>query len=158
MDEYYLAGVSASLTSITNKPVKNISWYAAQAFCTWLSQVTGRNVWLPSEDQWIAASLTDKEGGFQKSLMPSTAEGAPSAMLGSVWEMTGSAFIPMARIADNALITEAEETLKAFGCPTDMIVKGGSFVSDMKTIDRYSVGVTYRSLCSDYMGFRIAWN
>ena len=158
VDEYYLDGVSTSLTSITNKPVKNISWYAAQAFCTWLSQISGRNVYLPSEDQWIAASLTDKEGGFQKSLMPSTAEGAPSAMLGSVWEMTDSAFIPMARIADNALITEAEETLKDFGCPTDMIVKGGSFVSDMKTIDRYSVGVTYRSLCSDYMGFRIAWN
>lgn len=158
VDEYYLDGVSTSLTSITNKPVRNISWNAAQAFCAWLSQVTGRTVYLPSEDQWIAASLTDKEGGYQRSLMPSTAEGAPAAMLGSVWEMTGSRFIPMARIADDELLLKAEETLKAFDTPTDMIVKGGSYVSDMNSIDRYSVGATYRSLCSDFMGFRIAWN
>ena len=158
VDEYYLDGVSLSLTSITNKPVRNISWNAAQAFCTWLSQVSGRNVYLPSEDQWIAASLTDKEGGYQRSLMPSTAEGAPAAMLGSVWEMTGSRFIPMSRIADDQLVSKAEETLKAFETPTDMVVKGGSYVSDMNAIDRYSVGAIYRSLCSDFMGFRIAWN
>lgn len=158
VDEYYLDGVSTSITSITNKPVKNISWYAARAFCTWLSQITGRDVWLPTEDQWIAASLTDKEGGYQRSLMPSAAEGAPAAMLGSVWEMTGSEFIPMSRITGEALLLEAEETLKNYDSPTDMIVKGGSFVSDINSIDRYSVGATYRSLCSDYMGFRIAWN
>ena len=158
VDEYYLDGVSTSLTSITNKPVKNISWYATQAFCAWLSGITGRDVYLPSEDQWIAASLTDKEGGFQRSLMPSAAAGAPAAMLGSVWEMTGSRFIPTARIANAETLLNAEETLKLFDSPTDMIVKGGSFVSDMNSIDRYSVGATYRSLCSDYMGFRIAWN
>ena len=158
VDEYYLDGVSTSLTSITNKPVRNISWNAAQAFCTWLSQVSGRDVYLPSEDQWIAASLTDKEGAYQRSLMPSTAEGAPAAMLGSVWEMTGSRFIPTSRIADDELILAAEETLRTFDSATDMIIKGGSYVSDMNAIDRYSVGATYRSLCSDYMGFRIAWN
>lgn len=157
-DDYYLDGVSTSLASITNKPVKNISWYAAQAFCTWLSQVTGKNVFLPSENQWIAASLTDKDGGFQRSLMPSSAESAPAAMLGSVWEMTGTRFIPLSRLADDGTLLKAEETLADLGSNTDMVVKGGSFVSNMNTTDRYSVGATYRSLCSDYMGFRIAWN
>ena len=158
VDDYYLDGVSTSLSSITNKPVKNISWYAAQAFCTWLSQVTGKNVYLPSEDQWIAASLTDKEGGFQRSLMPSAAENAPAAMLGSVWEMTGTSFIPLSRLADENILLKAEETLALLDSQTDMVVKGGSYVSNMNTTDRYSVGATYRSLCSDYMGFRIAWN
>ena len=158
VDDYYLDGVSTSLSVVTNKPVRNISWNAAQAFCTWLSQVSGRNVYLPSEDQWIAASLSDSEGGFQRSLMPSAAETSPAAMLGSVWEMTGTRFIPMARIADDQLLQNALDTLQEFGSATDMIVKGGSYVSDMNAIDRYSTGATYRSLCSDYMGFRIAWN
>ena len=157
-DEYYLDGVSTSLSTITNKPVKNISWYAAQAFCAWLSSVSGRQVYLLSEDQWIAASFTDTEGGFQRSLMPSAAEKAPAAMLGSVWEMTGTRFIPMARIADEATLSQALETLDAFCSNTDMVVKGGSYVSDMSSIDRYSTGAVYRSLCSDYMGFRVAWN
>ena len=157
-DEYYLDGVSTSLSAITNKPVKNISWYAAQAFCTWLSEVSGRQVYLPSEDQWIAASLTDSEGGFQRSLMPSAAEKAPAAMLGSVWEMTSTRFIPMARIADEVTLSKALDTLDAFNSPTDMVVKGGSYVSDMNSIDRFSTGATYRSLCSDFMGFRVAWN
>ena len=158
VDEYYLDGVSTSLLSITNKPVKNISWYAAQAFCRWLSQVSGRNVYLPSEDQWIAASLTDTEGGYQRSLMPSAAENAPAAMLGSVWEMTGTRFIPMARVADDSLLQNATALLDSFDSSTDMVVKGGSYVSNMNTTDCYSVGAVYRSLCSDYMGFRIAWN
>ena len=158
VDEYYLDGVSTSLSAVTNKPVKNISWYAAQAFCTWLSAVSGRQVYLPSEDQWIAASFTDSEGGFQRSLMPSAAEKAPAAMLGSVWEMTGTRFIPMARIADEAALSQTLVTLDAFNSNTDMVIKGGSYVSDISSIDRYSTGVTYRSLCSDYMGFRVAWN
>ena len=158
VDDYYLDGVSTSLTSITNKPVKNISWYAAQAFCAWLSKITGKDVYLPSESQWIAASLTDKEGGFQRSLMPSNAENAPAAMLGSVWEMTGTRFIPLSRLADDTTLLKAQEILARMDSSTDMVVKGGSFVSNMNTTDRYSVGATYRSLCSDYMGFRIAWN
>ena len=158
VDEYYLDGVSTSLSAVTNKPVRNISWHASQAFCTWLSAVSGRQVYLPSEDQWIAASFTDSEGGFQRSLMPSAAEKAPAAMLGSVWEMTGTRFIPMARIADEATLSQALETLDTFGSNTDMVIKGGSYVSDMSSIDRYSTGVAYRSLCSDYMGFRVAWN
>ena len=158
VDDYYLDGVSTSLTAVTNKPVRNISWNAAHAFCTWLSEISCRNVYLPTEDQWIAASLSDSEGGFQRSLMPSVAESAPAAMIGSVWEMTGTRFIPMARISDDQLLQNALDTLQEFGTATDMVVKGGSYVSDMNSIDRYSTGATYRSLCSDYMGFRIAWN
>ncbi|MBR2282519.1 MAG: SUMF1/EgtB/PvdO family nonheme iron enzyme [Spirochaetales bacterium] len=154
VDDYYLDGITLSLTTATNRPIRNISWYAADAFCKWLSSISGVTVYLPSENQWIAASLTDTEGGFQKSLMPSTAEKFPAAMLGSVWEMTGTRFIPLARISD----ADIEETLNAYNVQTAMVVKGGSYVSDMKSIDRYSVGVASRRLCSDFMGFRIAWN
>ena len=107
---------------------------------------------MPTENQWIAASFTDE--GYQKSLMPSTAENSPSAMLGGVWEMTSTNYIPLARISKTDII----DILTQYNTQTDMVVKGGSYVNKPSEIDNYSVGVTYRSLCSDYMGFRIVWN
>ena len=158
VDQYYLDGVTLSVSIASTRPVRNISWYAANAFCQWLSEITGKTVYLPSENQWMAASLTDAEGGFQKSITPSAAEGYPSAMLGGVWEMTSTQLIPLARVADSADVANTAKVLADNGVETDIVIKGGSYISDHKTIDRYSVGATYRSLCSDYMGFRIAWN
>ena len=157
VDEYYLEGVDFSSATV-NRPVHNISWYAAQAFCSWLSDVTGKTVSLPSENQWIAASLTDTEGGFQKSLMPSAAEGSPAAMLGGVWEMTSTKFIPLARISADVQVEGVDAVLDRYGIETDMVVKGGSYVNDKSEVDRYTVGITTRSFCSSYMGFRVVWN
>ena len=84
VDDYYLDGVTLSMTVASNRPVRNISWYAAKAFCNWLSEKSGRNVDLPTEDQWIAATLTGAGEGYQKSLMPSVEFTTPSAMLGGV--------------------------------------------------------------------------
>ncbi len=158
VDEYYLDGVTISSGVTGNRPVRNISWNAAQAFCTWLSSVTGRNVYLPTENQWIAASFTDYENGYQRSLAPSEAQDFPSAMLGSVWEMTGTPLIPLSRIHSQDMVGSVCDLLEEFGTPVDMVVKGGSYANGFQTVDRYSVGTTYRSLCSDYMGFRIAWD
>ena len=159
VDEYYLDGVITSLSSTTVRPVRNVSYYAAEAFCKWLSQISGRNVFLPDENQWIAACLSDRNPGYQRSLLPSEPEGAPSAMLGGVWEMTGSAFIPLSRISDADDVAKARAILSENGTPADIVLKGGSYVSsNYRTIDCYTMGTAYRSLCSDYMGFRIAWN
>lgn len=37
-------------------PRENISWYEAMAFCSWLSDRLGRNVSLPTEQQWERAA------------------------------------------------------------------------------------------------------
>ncbi len=157
VDEYYLDGVDFS-TATAARPVRNISWNAANAFCAWLSETTGKNVTLPTEDQWIAASLTDTEGGYQKSLMPSTTEGSPSAMLGGVWEMTSTRLIPLSRIVADFQVDRANDILDSYGVSTDMVVKGGSYVNSATDIDRYTVGAASTSFCSPYMGFRISWN
>jgi len=39
-----------------NRPAINVSWYAAQSFCNWLSTKTGKNVHLPTEAQWEKAA------------------------------------------------------------------------------------------------------
>jgi len=154
VDEYYLDGVTLSTTISSNRPVRNISWYAANAFCTWLSSKTGKNVTLPTSDQWIAATLTVTEQGYQKSLMPSLDSTAPSAMLGGVWEITNSLYIPLEKISNY----DAQTVIESLDAKTHIIVKGGSYVNSSSDINVYTVGTAYRNLCSDFMGFRIVWN
>lgn len=38
------------------RPVINVSWYDAEAFCEWLSNKTGENIHLPTEAQWEKAA------------------------------------------------------------------------------------------------------
>ena len=158
VDDYYLDGVTISASVTGMRPVRNISYYSAQAFCTWLSSVTAKNVYLPTEDQWIAASLADPEEGYQRSLAPSEAEVAPAAMLGGVWEMTDTDLIPLSRVIKGPTVENARKVLRDYDTQCDIVVKGGSYVNAVGSIDRYSVGSAYRSLCSDFMGFRIAWD
>ena len=42
----------APTTNILEKPVTNISWYDAQAYCTWLTKQTGKIYTLPAEQEW----------------------------------------------------------------------------------------------------------
>lgn len=158
VDDYYLDGVTLSMTVASNRPVRNISWYAAQAFCSWLSSKTGKNVTLPTENQWIAATLSNSEGGFQKSLMPSISQTCPSAMLGGLWEFTCTPYVPLSRLISGQESEKACQVFSDLDVQMSMVVKGGSYVNVASEIDAYSVGTTYRSLCSDYMGFRIVWN
>jgi formylglycine-generating enzyme required for sulfatase activity len=37
-------------------PVVGVSWYEAEAFCLWLSDITGEKILLPTEDQWQYAA------------------------------------------------------------------------------------------------------
>lgn len=41
------------------QPVVGVSWYEAVALCVWLSDVTGENIMLPTEDQWQYAAQGD---------------------------------------------------------------------------------------------------
>lgn len=45
----------------SEQPVVGVSWYEAMAFCQWLSQATGTNIALPTEDQWQYAAQGDDE-------------------------------------------------------------------------------------------------
>lgn len=44
-----------------NYPVVGVSWFEAVAFCLWLSDVTGKNIMLPTEPQWQRAAGGDEE-------------------------------------------------------------------------------------------------
>lgn len=42
-----------------NYPVVGVTWYEAVAFCQWLSEVSGENIMLPTEEQWQYAAQED---------------------------------------------------------------------------------------------------
>lgn len=56
------------------QPVVGVTWHEAQAFCQWLTQVTGQPHQLPKEEQWEAAA----RGGLSGKPYPWGAE-APDA-------------------------------------------------------------------------------
>jgi formylglycine-generating enzyme required for sulfatase activity len=45
-------------------PVVGVSWYEAIAFCRWLSEVSGENVLLPTEQQWQRAAQGDDNRAY----------------------------------------------------------------------------------------------
>lgn len=156
-DSYYLAGVTTSLLFPSNKSIRNISHQAAQAFCDWLSQQSGRTVFLPTEEQWSAAFSALSQPQQQKSLLVTSKSGSLDSMLGGVWEMTSTDFIPLARafrILYPAAYDKLMASASAFQLSGSKIIKGGSYLHED---DGSSIGLIDPSDCSDTAGFRIAW-
>lgn len=48
-----------SMWNGAEQPVVDVSWFEAVAFCLWMSDVTGENIMLPTEDQWQYAAQGD---------------------------------------------------------------------------------------------------
>lgn len=156
VDSAYMAGITPSVAFISNRPIRNISYYAAQAFCAWLSEKTGKNVFLPTEEQWTAAYSTLDNPLYQKSLISTDTKSAISSMGGGVWEMTDSAFVPLKRAQEVLKVdTSYTEALSTYSVQSDMIIKGGSYLS---VESPQSVGIISRIECFEALGFRIAWN
>ncbi len=149
-DSYYLADVNTDSPSET-RPVRNISYYAAAAFCSWLSSKTGKNVALPTENQWIEAA-SGAEQSYQRTLVSASTSDTIVSMFGGVWEFTSSPYIPGARFSD-----EVAQQFLSTGAEADVVVKGGSFVNSSSEISLWTAGAWECSSCSDYLGFRIIW-
>ena len=155
VDEAYLAGLSPSTIFVTNKPIHTISYFAAQAFCEWLSSKTGKTVFLPSESMWTIAAYSHSNLKFDASLSPIPSPlKEPVSLLGGVWELTQTPYIPLARITDYQKALALHES---FGLTTQPIVKGGSYLNDARTISSNTVGVVDPDVCGDLIGFRVAW-
>lgn len=48
--------MSCSLSNTPDRPINNICWYEAEAYCKWLSKKTGEQYVLPTEAQWERAA------------------------------------------------------------------------------------------------------
>ena len=155
VDDQYLEGITPTTVFVTSRPIINVSYHAAIAFAQWLSEKTGKQVVLPTEAMWAFAAQSRSSTSYDSSLIaaPSTRQ-EPSALLGGVWEITQTPFIPLSRLID---YTRALDLHRQFGLVTQPIVKGGSYLNDPNTITPYTVGVVEPDVCGDQLGFRIAW-
>lgn len=149
VDENYLAGIFPTVTVMSNRPIRNISWYAAEAYTRWLSETSGRQVFLPSEAQWETAASSVRQKPYLSTTVAMVQSDGPSGMLGGYWEFTGDDHVPLARY----LGREAAFTSLA----SDVVVKGGSYLNDPARITSTIVGILGRAECSETAGFRVAW-
>lgn|GEM_PF-302081 len=156
VDEYYLAGLFPSTAIQSSRPIRNISYHAASAFCDWLGAASGKNVHLPTEEQWTMAALSTQGKEYTKALLTvDTDTSSPSAMLGGVWEFTGTRFIPLTRVS--GAYDELQKLAEDFGLSTDMVVKGGSYINSPNDIGVATVGAADARACGEYTGMRIVW-
>ena len=149
VDENYLAGTYPSTTLLSNRPIKNISWYAAKAFCSWLGEQTGLSIDLPTEVQWEYAARSVSNKPYQTNLTVIADSKGPSGMMGGYWEFTADSFVPLSRYLGPSVF--------ALHQAADIVVKGGSYLNDSNHITRATVGVQSREACSETTGFRIVW-
>ncbi len=153
VDDNYLEGISLSSSVMSGRPIRNISYYAAKAYCAWLSEATGKNIVLPSEAEWYTAALSASSKSYAKSLVAVDNDPtSPSFMMGQLWEMTETPYIPLMRIGDYSKAVE----LSGVYPYDDIIVKGGSYINTEESISRESVGCVDKSATSPYVGFRVA--
>lgn len=146
VDEYYLSDFKGS----SIEPVRNISYFAAKAYCKWLSESSGKSYDLPTEEQWTLSCLV-ADSNYQTTLVSASNSDKPVAMLGGLWELTDTYYIP----GDLNSTSEAQTLLKEFNVISDVIVKGGSYINKANEVTAYSCGTSPMNLCSDYMGFRV---
>ena len=151
VDENYLSSIILSTSFKSTRPIRNISYHAAEAYAAWLSEKTGKTYALPSEAMWTYASLSALDKKYASSLSIISGNNiSPEMMFGGLWEMTCSAYIPLARLTDYQILQNLAQ-----GSNDDIIIKGGSYISDPSTITPDTVGIMKKDATSPYAGFRI---
>ena len=153
-----------------NRPVINLSWHDAQAYCDWLSQLTKHSYRLPSEAEWEYACRAGTETAYstgktiakhqanfdgEQTLpvgsFPSNAFGLYD-MHGNVWEWVQDCWHDNYQ---NAL-TDGSVWLKNDGGDCDRrVVRGGSWLDiplDLRSANRISY---FTVAAINYLGFRI---
>jgi len=133
--EYLLPSENPKFPSGT---VAGVSWYAAQAFCQWLTtklpaQLGAYEVRLPTESQWEWAA---SQGGFDK-----TGNSILKNIKGGLWEWCADPFAPL------PFLPADRDTQEKIGSP-ERTVKGGSWVNDLSSITITTRGSLPPNSCS----------
>ena len=155
VDEQYLNDVD--LSHPQDVPIRSISWYAAQSYCSWRTSLLQMenptmSITLPSSAEWeIAARIFPSTYVSSFTRLPAESY-QPYGMLGSVWEFCGDSYThirPMIMVQGQYEL--ADDALSAI---PDCIVKGGSWMQQAKQVGPETIGAFPKSMTSRYIGFR----
>jgi hypothetical protein len=117
--------------------VSGVSWYAARAYCAWLTEqlppsLAAWEVRLPTEQEWeYAAGLS---GGLDR-------------ILGSMWQWCGDAFAPL------NFLPAPEEAAAAIGSP-ERSLRGGAWVNPAGSVRAETRASLPPASCSPFVSFR----
>lgn len=159
---------------LESHPVTYVTWHDAQAYCSWLSQVTGKVIALPSEAQWVRSARGNQDrrtypwgddfdttrcntkelglnqttpvGIFQSGVSP---EGCLD-MVGNVWEWTHTLW-DFDYPNDP---TDSSEKLNVSDSVAQ-VVCGGACYNEADTVSCCARRGYYRYYKSDVSGFRV---
>ncbi len=154
VDDFYLKGID--LDNPKDFPVRNISWYAAEAYCSWLTEKIASDnpkyqslkASLPTAAQWeYAAAASDTAFTSALSVAPAFTK-KPVNLIGNVWEFTSDTYLP----TGNALFLDIDAELS--GVETEKVVRGGSWANKVSSDLLYSSGSAAPYSCSEFIGFR----
>lgn len=163
-DSAYLANFDPSKSD--SVPITGVSWYAAKAYCEWLSTQApaGYEVVLPTEVMWEVAAAADSKNPSAFGIFSDRAATGPLAvgsaghdslgfadLYGNVWEWTADGFRPYPWIQNSS--TTFSELTAAIDAKT---VCGGSWANKPDAISAGSRGPVPASHASEFLGFRPA--
>ncbi|MDR0496861.1 MAG: SUMF1/EgtB/PvdO family nonheme iron enzyme [Treponema sp.] len=127
--EEYLESAAGQVTPPGADVISGVSWYAAKAFCEWLTQqydFPGMEIRLPTEAEWEYAA---KAGAIDH---------------GRFWEWCGDPFVPLSYLTTPS---------SAVGSP-ERPLRGGSWINIKGTVDIETRGSLPPSFCSPFVSFR----
>jgi gamma-glutamyl hercynylcysteine S-oxide synthase len=154
VDDFYLNGID--LDNPKDFPVRNISWHAAAAYCSWLTEkIAAENsdyqslmATLPTGAQWeYAAAASDAAFTTALSVAPAFAL-KPVHLLGNVWEYTSETYLPTGKALFHNIDSELRDV------DTEKVVRGGSWANEALPDILYSYGSAAPYSCSEFIGFR----
>jgi len=173
VDENYLKDWTGDSLppSLSNLPVTNISSFAAEAFCQWLSlkvkaYLPSFQARLPLESEWEWASCGGEQSRFKlpgsvfktENITTPKPVGSSQAnifglqdMAGNVWEWCSDWFSWGANI-----LPKNQSLSSYFKRGALRSLRGGSWANEADKIEAYSRGAAKPQTCSDYFGFRVA--
>ncbi|MDR2478274.1 MAG: SUMF1/EgtB/PvdO family nonheme iron enzyme [Treponema sp.] len=150
----YLSGDSDTFAGsgrqpLTNSGISSVSWFAAQAFCQWLSgklpsAMAGYEIRLPTEAEWEYAA---KSAAAWNSSEGRSAAGNIISLRDGCWEWCADFYAPLASIA------APPEAAAAAGSP-ERSVRGGSWLNSPGSVMPETRASLPPESCSPFVSFR----
>ncbi len=148
VDSSYLADIN--LSSRSSRPIRYISYYAALAYAEWKGSVDSTVYSLPTLTEWtVAAESAENKKYVDGLIYRETDDSTPTALMGQLWDMTESVYMPLMRLIDSSKVSY----LSSLYPYDDIIVMGGSYINKNITIN--TIGTATKESCSEFNGFRL---